>query len=317
MSTPGEIKKQRLKKLLDPKTEKGRERLKKLQQRINDDLEILESQDASANLRDAKREAVKVKTEIAPDSPDAIVQFKKRQLAEENAEDVARRKAKRLAREESDKQIIANITNFRGDNNQSTETNSVDSSPMSGSDDDEWTYVGGDAKTANERYKDIKEMVNETVVRDVVTRKEYTPTGSTDLEVWSKNSNGVRDKYSNFDEFREAAQAWRDGQAIDVVEQVTEEVPVEKIRRITQSRDDFQKVNTEWVNGMNWDAMSTRLGDRFDADTLKNKALELGSYDKMVKWAKQNAPEIVSSGGSRPGFAKTTIEKGKTDWSDG
>ena len=119
------------------------------------------------------------------------------------------------------------------------------------------------------------------------------------------------------DEFREAAQAWRDGQAIDVVEQVTEEVPVEKIKRITQSRDDFQKVNTEWVNGMNWNAMSTRLGDKFDADTLKNKALELGSYEKMVKWAKQNAPEIVSSGGSRPGFTKTTIEKGKTNWSDG
>jgi hypothetical protein len=317
MSTPGEKRKQALKRLLDPNTEKGKERLKKLEQRINDNLQILESQDASANLMDAKREAAKVKTEIAPDSPDAIVQFKKRQLAEEDAEDVARRKAKRLEREESDRQLIANIANFRGDNNQNTETNSVDSNSMSRSDDDEWTYVGGDAKTSNERYKDIKEMVNETVVKDIVTRKEYTPTGSTDLEVWSKNSNGVRDKYSNFDEFREAAQAWRDGQAIDVVEQVTEEVPVEKIRRITQSRDDFQKVNTEWVNGMNWGAMSTKLGDRFDADTLKNKALELGSYEKMVKWAKQNAPEIVSSGGSRPGFTKTTIEKGKTNWSDG
>jgi hypothetical protein len=182
-----------------------------------------------------------------------------------------------------------------------------------------WTYVGGDKDSANQRFRTIDKTSMEEVEDTKVIEKKFNDgvsTGKTDKEVYESDP-GLKDKYPNLGEFRKAAEAFRASQ--NTTETVTSKklVPVTKQETITQDREDFKKTN-HWSSKFNpasISRMSRKLKERgadVSPDELEKVFKNMGSEKDAIKWARENGYDfLVGRGGS----SGSTTTRGKTDWS--
>ena len=148
---------------------------------------------------------------------------------------------------------------------------------------DGWTYVDGNARTANIR-----------------TRNNWKPTGVEDEDVWIKNEDDLQSKYENYEEFTKEAQAWRDAQ-------------VE-----TQNRNDWEEHwSKEYWSPYEKDKgsmdlwLEEKIGDRIPKEEWNEAFTSSKNQREFVAWARENAPYLLSKGtGRRTGGTK----RGKTGW---
>jgi len=148
---------------------------------------------------------------------------------------------------------------------------------------DGWTYVDGNARTANIR-----------------TRNNWKPTGVGDEDIWIKNENDLQSKYDNYEEFTKEAQAWRDAQ-------------VE-----TQNRNDWEEHwSKEYWSPYEKDKgsmdlwLEEKIGDRIPKEEWNEAFTSSKNQREFVAWARENAPYLLSKGtGRRTGGTK----RGKTGW---
>lgn len=182
-----------------------------------------------------------------------------------------------------------------------------------------WTYVGGDKDSANQRFRTIDKTSMEEVEDTKVIEKKFNDgvsTGKTDKEVYESDP-GLKDKYPTIGEFREAAEAFRASQ--NTTETVTSKklVPVTKQETITQDREDFEKTN-HWSSKFNpasISRMSRKLKERgadVSPDELEKVFKNMSSEKDAIKWARENGYDFLVGRGSASG---STTTRGKTDWS--
>jgi len=148
---------------------------------------------------------------------------------------------------------------------------------------DGWTYVDGNARTANIR-----------------TRNNWKPTGVGDEDIWIKNENDLQSKYDNYEEFTKEAQAWRDAQ-------------VE-----TQNRNDWEEHwSKEYWSPYEKDKgsmdlwLEEKIGDRIPKEEWNEAFTSSKNQREFVAWARENAPYLLSKGTSR---RTGGTKRGKTGW---
>jgi len=184
-----------------------------------------------------------------------------------------------------------------------------------------WTYVGGDKDTANERYRVIKKKGTEEVEDVETIEKKFNdgkPTGTTDKDVWDNNVNDVKGKYASFEDYKKAADDFRKSQNTTETIKTKRLVPVETEEKITQTREDFEKTNhwsTRLKPGMIVN-MSTRINrsGRMDMtpDQLEGIFKNFKTEKEAVRWARDNGLSfLVGRSGGRSGSSTTS---GKTSW---
>lgn len=182
-----------------------------------------------------------------------------------------------------------------------------------------WTYVGGDENTANQRYRTVDKTTMEEVEDTKVIEKKFNdgkPTGKTDEEVYNADPS-LKEKYPSLAAFKKAAQEFRDRQ--NTTETITTKklVPVTTQETITQNREDFEKTN-HWSTRFKPTAiagMSRRLKERgadISPDELEQIFKNMGSEKDAVKWARENGYDFLVGRGASSG---STTTRGKTDWS--
>ena len=184
-----------------------------------------------------------------------------------------------------------------------------------------WTYVGGDKDTANERYRTIKKTDMKEVETEETVEKPFNdgkPTGVTDEDVWKNNVNNVREKFDSFDAYKDAAEEYRQSQSSTETIKTKKLVPVESEERITQTREDFEKTN-HWSTRLKPSMivnMSTRINrsGRMDMtpDKLEGIFKNFKSEKEAVRWARDNGLSFLIGRGSGGGGSSTT--RGKTNW---
>ena len=151
---------------------------------------------------------------------------------------------------------------------------------------DGWTYVDGNARTANIR-----------------TRSNWTPTETTDESAWISDEDlqkKYKDQGKGFEDFTSEAQAWRDAQ-------------VE-----TQNRNDWEEHwSKEYWSPYEKDKgsmdlwLEEKIGDRIPKEEWNEAFTSSKNQREFVVWARENAPYLLSKGtGRRTGGTK----KGKTGW---
>ena len=182
-----------------------------------------------------------------------------------------------------------------------------------------WTYVGGDKDSANQRFRTINKTSMEEVEKEEVVEKKFNDgisTGKTDKEVYESDP-GLKDKYPTLSKFREAAEAFRASQ--NTTETITTKslVPVNTQEKITQNREDFEKTN-HWSSKFQPTviaSMSRKLRERgadVSPDELEKVFKNMSSEKDAVKWARENGYDFLVGGGRSSG---STTTRGKTDWS--
>lgn len=182
-----------------------------------------------------------------------------------------------------------------------------------------WTYVGGDKDSANQRFRTINKTSMEEVEKEEVVEKKFNDgisTGKTDKQVYESDP-GLKDKYPTLAEFREAAEAFRASQ--NTTETITTKslVPVNTQEKITQGREDFEKTN-HWTTKFQPSAiagMSKKLKERgadISPDELEKIMLNMDSEKDAVNWARENGYDFLVGRGASSG---STTTRGKTDWS--
>lgn len=181
-----------------------------------------------------------------------------------------------------------------------------------------WTYVGGDKDSANQRFRTINKTSMEEVEKEEVVEKKFNDgisTGKTDKEVYESDP-GLKDKYPTLSKFREAAEAFRASQ--NTTETITTKslVPVNTQEKITQNREDFEKTN-HWSSKFQPTviaSMSRKLRERgadVSPDELEKVFKNMSSEKDAVKWARENGYDFLVGGGRSSG---STTTRGKTDW---
>jgi hypothetical protein len=152
----------------------------------------------------------------------------------------------------------------------------------------EWTYVGGDENTANERYKIIN------------TGEKYKGTGLSTEQLWEMNNKGVQQKFNTFEEFDIAAKKH------------IKDFKSEK--KITQNRSDFTKVipGSFDPDTFGWDSMARKWNKvpddvkdennfkQYSPGFLRKKYDELG-YFGLVKFLKANGGSYMLGRSGRKG----------------
>lgn len=182
-----------------------------------------------------------------------------------------------------------------------------------------WTYVGGNKDSANQRFRTINKTSMEEVEKEEVVEKKFNDgisTGKTDKEVYESDP-GLKDKYPTLSKFREAAEAFRASQ--NTTETITTKslVPVNTQEKITQNREDFEKTN-HWSSKFQPTviaSMSRKLKERgadVSPDELEKVFKNMSSEEDAVKWARENGYDFLVGRGASSG---STTTRGKTDWS--
>lgn len=273
--------------------------------------ELDEYREAMSNLQNAKAEEYELrdsgldtnpKFNLARVANDAIRQERIDEINQEKAKAEAERAA--LQKEGDD---------YVSRKNQEKEQQRKEEEDMN------WTYVGGDENTANQRYRTIDKTTMEEVEDTQVIENKFNdgkPTGKTDEEVYNADPS-LKEKYPSLAAFKKAAQEFRDRQ--NTTETITTKklVPVTTQETITQNREDFERTN-HWSSKFQPTviaSMSRKLKERganISPDELEKVFKNMSSEKDAVKWARENGYDfLVGRGGS----SGSTTTRGKTDWS--
>jgi len=154
--------------------------------------------------------------------------------------------------------------------------------------DDGWTYVDGDKHTANIRTRP----------------KEWEETGVSDQSIWDANKNNVQGQYSNFEEYQQAAQDYRDSQ-------------IE-----TQNRSDWVEHWSKKYWKPSWVRKYGEMGDwlkgheHYSGDDMTKAFEESKNQQEFVAWAKENNPDFYATLGYGRGGRSGGSTSGKTAWSN-
>lgn len=273
--------------------------------------ELDEYREAMSNIRDAKAEEYELynsglntnpRFNLARKANDAIRQ----ERIDERNQEIAKVEAERAALQKEGDDYVSR-------KNQEKEQQRKEEEDMN------WTYVGGDENTANQRFRTI----NKTDVKEVedtkVVEKKFNDgksTGKSDEDVYNADPS-LKEKYPSLEAFKKAAQAFRDSQ--NTTETITTKslVPVTTQETISQNREDFEKTN-HWSSKFQptvISSMSRKLKERgadISPDELEKVFKNMSSEKDAVKWARENGYDfLVGRGGS----SGSTTTRGKTDWS--
>ena len=273
--------------------------------------ELDEYREAMSNIRDAKAEEYELynsglntnpRFNLARKANDAIRQ----ERIDERNQERAKVEAERAALQKEGDDYVSR-------KNQEKEQQRKEEEDMN------WTYVGGDENTANQRFRTI----NKTDVKEVedtkVVEKKFNDgksTGKSDEDVYNADPS-LKEKYPSLEAFKKAAQAFRDSQ--NTTETITTKslVPVTTQETISQNREDFEKTN-HWSSKFQptvISSMSRKLKERgadISPDELEKVFKNMSSEKDAVKWARENGYDFLVGRGAGSG---STTTRGKTDWS--
>ena len=273
--------------------------------------ELDEYREAMSNLRDAKTEEYELRDSGLDTNPtfnlarNANNAIRQERIDERNQER-AKIEAERAALQKEGDDYVSR-------KNQEKEQQQKEEEDMN------WTYVGGDENTANQRYRTIDKTTMEEVEDTQVIENKFNdgkPTGKTDEEVYNADPS-LKEKYPSLAAFKKAAQEFRDRQ--NTTETITTKklVPVTTQETITQNREDFERTN-HWSSKFQPTviaSMSRKLKERganISPDELEKVFKNMSSEKDAVKWARENGYDfLVGRGGS----SGSTTTRGKTDWS--
>ena len=273
--------------------------------------ELDEYREAMSNIRDAKAEEYELynsgldtnpRFNLARKANDAIRQ----ERIDERNQERAKVEAERAALQKEGDDYVSR-------KNQEKEQQRKEEEDMN------WTYVGGDENTANQRFRTINKTDMKEVEDTKVVEKKFNDgksTGKSDEDVYNADPS-LKEKYPSLEAFKKAAQAFRDSQ--NTTETITTKslVPVTTQETITQNREDFEKTN-HWSSKFQPTviaSMSRKLKERgadISPDELEKVFKNMSSEKDAVKWARENGYDfLVGRGGS----SGSTTTRGKTDWS--
>ena len=269
--------------------------------------------EAKRNLLDAQREEARLNREGTNTNPrfsvnrKALEAIRKERIAEKQAEVDKRKAIEQGYRDQGEAYM----------NKKREEAEAAQKEE----DDMNWTYVGGDKDTANERYRTIKKTDMQEVETEETIEKPFNdgkPTGVTDEDVWKNNVNNVREKFDSFDAYKDAAEEYRQSQTSTETIKTKKLVPVESEERITQTREDFERTNhwsTKLKPGMivNMSVRINRSGKMdMTPDKLEQIFKDFETEKEAVRWARDNGLSFLI--GKSSGNSGSSTTRGKTSW---
>tara|TARA_R100000734_G_C3318950_1_gene113875 strand:+ start:3765 stop:4787 length:1023 start_codon:yes stop_codon:yes gene_type:complete len=181
----------------------------------------------------------------------------------------------------------------------------------------DWDYVDGDENTANVRRRtEIVEGEKEVVEKKEIV-KDWEDTGVSDKSIWESNKDNVQEKYDSFDEYKAAADQYREDQKTTEIKLIKRIVPTKEERVIEQTREDFEKTN-HWSTKLPVGTIAF-MTKKLNNNGVKMSPEELQAILKSHKTEKDSVAWAKSQGydyllGRGRGNRGSTTTRGKTNW---